>query len=121
MTFGMIAKEFAGSPEHYVSDEDVLFDWLIADNYTPSEQNSRLMVPAPEGYVFWNDNLILKTSPKLVHVDNSELSESATVTIGSPENDKALMLIEEAVSYVKRATFYGIGIADDRIREFFIY
>lgn len=119
--FGIRAAEFGDSTEHFVGQDDVLFDWLVADNYGPSEQESLFTVQAPAGYVFWKGHLIAVNSPKLENVDASELNESSTVACGSPENDKALMLIEEALSYMKSKAFYALGIDEDRILDYQIY
>jgi hypothetical protein len=120
-TFGIRMSEFAGSDEHFVNEDDVLFDWLLANNYGPSDEDSMFIVPAPAGYVFWKGKVIADNSPKLENVDASEISKSATVTSGSSENDKAIMLLEEAMSYVKRKAFYEIGISEDRILDYVIY
>ena len=120
-TFGIRLSEFASSDAHYVCEDDVIFEWLAANNYGPSDQDSLYTVPAPAGYVFWNGNVIADNSPKLENVDESELSKSSTVTYGSPENDKALMLLEEAMSYMKASSFYALGIDEDRILDYTIY
>jgi hypothetical protein len=71
--------------------------------------------------VFWNGNVIADNSPKLENVDESEVSKSSTVTSVSSENDKAIMLIEEALSYMKTSSFYNLGISEDRILDYLIY
>ena len=97
------------------------FTRLVANNYEPCDHDSLYTVQAPAGYVFWNGNLILEDSPKLENRDESELNMSSTVTCGSPENDKALMLLEEAMSYMKSSSFYALGIDDDRVLDYLIY
>lgn len=120
-TWGITMAEFGDGTEHYVNEDDVLFDWVLADNYGPSDEDSMFSVPAPAGYVFWNGNVIADNSPKLENVDKSELSDSALVTSGSSENDKAIMLLEEAMSYMKPKAFYSVGINEDRILDYVIY
>lgn len=119
--FGIRAAEFGDGTEHFVGQDDALFDWLVADNYGPSEKYSMFSVQAPVGYVFWKGNLIAVDSPKLENVEASEVSKSSTVTCSSSENDKALMLIEEALSYMKPSSFYGLGIDEERILDYVIY
>jgi hypothetical protein len=120
-TFGIRISEFGDSDKHFVCEDDVLFDWLLANNYGPSDEDSMFIVPAPAGYVFWKGKVIADNSPKLENRDESELSKSATVTSGSAENDKALMLLEEAMSFMKRASFYALGLDEDRVLEYMIY
>lgn len=119
--FGIRFAEFGDDTEHFVGQDDVLFDWLVANNYGPAEWDTLFTVQAPAGYVFWKGKLIAKDSPKLENVDESELDESSTVSCGSSENDKALMLMEEALSYMKSSSFYALGIDEDRILDYVIY
>lgn len=120
-TFGIRFSEFADSDEHFVGHDDVLFDWVLANNYELSDKDSLYTVPAPVGYVFWKGSVISENSPKLENVDESKLSKYANVTSGSSENDKAIMLMGEALSYMKASAFYSLGISEDRILDYVIY
>lgn len=120
-TFGIRASELGDSDEHYVGEDGVLFDWLLADNYEASDRDSLYIVKAPEGYVFYKDSLYSKDSPELEAEDGKNLSDSAYVTSGSSENDKALMLLEGALKFMEPAEFYSLGIDEDRILDFLIY
>lgn len=120
-TFGIRASELGDSDEHYVGEDAVLFDWLVQDNYEPADRDSLYLVKAPEGYVFYKDSLHSKESPELEGADAKSLSDSAYVTHGSPQNDKALMLLEGALKFMEPEEFYALGIDEDRILDFLIY
>lgn len=121
-TFGIIASEFASSDEYYVSEDEILMEWILADNYGPVDLDyQEHTVPAPEGYVFRCGSLYSKDSPDLEGLDASELKESADVSVGASENDKVLMLIESAMKSVTRREFAALNIPEDRTLEYLIY
>lgn len=119
--FGIVASEFAGSDEHYVSEDETLLEWLRAHNYGPLDEDRQHEVPAPEGYIFRCGSLYPKDSPELEGLDESELQDFDYVSFGSSENDKALMLTEYAMKFVTRKEFVALDIPEDRILEYFIY
>jgi hypothetical protein len=119
-TFGIIASEFASSDEYYVSEDEILFEWLVANNYGDPEDNYR-PVPAPEGYIFKCGSLFSKDSPELKGLDESELKDVGWVSWGSSDNDKAIMLMDDAMPSVSRKEFVALNIPEDRIFEFQIY
>lgn len=120
-TFGIRASELGDSDEHYVGEDTVLFDWLLADNYEPSDRDELYTVKAPEGYVFYKDNLYSKAAPELEGTDSKNLSDSAYVTSGSSQNDKALMLMEGALKFMEPDEFDALGIDEERILDFLMY
>jgi hypothetical protein len=111
--FGIRAGELGDSVEHYVGHDPSLFDWLVADNYEPCDRESSYKVKAPEGYVFLFDNI----SPKNEEDGGDEYEY---VSIGSPQNDKALMLLE-AMQFVSPEEFDSAEINNDRILNFLFY
>jgi hypothetical protein len=117
--FGIRISEFGESDEHYVSDSAVLSDWLLANNYEPSDRDSQYLVKAPEGYTFYKGSLVSNDSPELD--DKADVSDYAYVAIGSPENDKALMLLDRAMRHVEPADFYALGIDEDDILDYMAY
>lgn len=120
--FGIIASEFASSDEYYVGNDETLLEWVLADNYGPLDvKYEQYTVPAPEGYLFRCGSLYPKNSLELEGLDESELADSADVTVGSPENDKALMLMSGAMKSVSRAEFVALNIPEDRTLEYMIY
>lgn len=120
-TFGIRASELGDSDEHYVGEDAVLFDWLLEDNYEPSDRDELYTVKAPEGYVFYKDSLYPVGHPELEGDDGRNMSDSAYVTSGSSQNDKALMLLEGALKFMEPAEFYALGIDEERILDFLIY
>lgn len=120
-TFGIRASELGDSDEHYIGEDPVLFEWLLSDNYEPSDIDSRHLVKAPEGYIFYKDSLYPVTSSEVKEDDGTNLSESAHVASGSSENDKALMLLEGAMKFVEAEEFNALNIDEDRILDYLIY
>jgi hypothetical protein len=118
--FGIIASEFNGPDEHYVSDDEKLYEWLVANNYGPLE-DSHYPVPAPEGYIFKCGSLFRKDDPELKGLDESELKDTEYVAIGSSENDKALCLLEGAMKSLTRKEFHALDLPEDRILEYMLY
>jgi hypothetical protein len=119
--FGIIASEFAGSDEYYVSEDETLLEWLLANNYGPLEDNRQHAVPAPEGYIFKDGSLKPKDAPEIEGLNESELTDTDYVSFGSSENDKALMLLNGAMRYVTRKEFVALDIPEDRTLEYMLY
>jgi hypothetical protein len=118
-TFGIRTEEFGEGDEHYVGADEVLLDWLLANNYEPSDRDSNYLVRAPDGYTFNRGSLVRKEESKLQ--TSEDVSDFAYVSFGSPENDKAIMLLDGAMIHVKRAQFDALGIAEERILDYMIY
>lgn len=116
--FGVRISEFGESDEHYVSDSAVLLDWLLANNYEPSDRDSQYLVKAPEGYRFQRGSLFPKDSSDL---EDEDIGDFSYVTVGSPENDKALMLLDGSMRNVEPADFYALGIDEDNILDYMTY
>jgi hypothetical protein len=121
IAFGIRTAEFGDSDQHYVGDDGSLFDWLISNNYEPSDRDSLYLVKAPDGYLFYKASLFPEDSAEVQGDDGKNVSDSAYVTFGSPENDKALMLLEGAMRYVEPDEFYALNLAEDRILDYQIY
>jgi hypothetical protein len=108
--FGIITTE-DDNTEHYVGEDDVLWDWVHADNYEPAPAG-RHRVKAPEGYTFHQGNLFPKG------YDGDRDYESVTL-IGSPEKNKATMLLV-ALRFVSPEEFSALNIEKSRIMEIHI-
>lgn len=119
--FGIRTSEFGSSDEHYIGEDNVLFDWLLANNYLPSERDSHYLVPVPVGYKFYQGSLVPEDSPEADEGDEGTASDVAYVSFGSPENDKALMLLEGLMKHVEPDEFYALNIDDERILDYMIY
>lgn len=111
--FGIRAQDERGTDEHYLGYDSSLFDWLTADNYEQSDRESSYKVKAPEGYVFLYGNI----SPRN---DEDGGDDFDYVTVGSPQNDKALMLLD-VLQFVTPREFYSKGINEERILDFLLY
>lgn len=119
--FGIITSEFRESDQYYVSEDNVLFDWLLANNYLPSDRDSQYFVQAPVGYKFYQGSLVFEDSPETDEGNEGTARDVAYVSFGSPENDKAIMLLEGIMEYVERDEFYSLDIDTERILEYMIY
>lgn len=120
-TFGIRTEEFGDGDEHYIGEDEVLLEWLLANNYEPCEHESRYLVKAPVGYEFYKGALLPKSSPELEGVSEKDIRDSAYVSFGSPENDKALMLLEGAMTHLEAAEFDALGLDEERILDYHIY
>lgn len=117
-SFGIRASEFRGEVEYYVSEDEVLYQWLIADNFEPSIRDGQYIVRAPEGYVFGENGLVSEQSEEFKDLVDSSLTEY--VTVGSPANDKGLLAMP-AMEALDSADFYMLRTPEARIFEFVIY
>ena len=108
--------------QHHVSNDDVLWDWLMADNAEASDRRE-VLVSAPEGYVFLN-NALVKRLPE--HEDVRELpgewptlSERAYVRYGPFLPGKAHMMLHELsdiLTYVDEEDFAALDIDESRVK-----
>lgn len=113
MTAFAIRVVKSGKPDSfYVGEDAVLWDWFVADNFRRSLRPSRLTVEAPPGYVFRQDALY-----SLLPEEKSKRSlRTYRIKASSPQNDKALLLIE-ALVYVTSAKFSSLGIDPARVAD----
>lgn len=117
--FGIRASEFRGEVEFYSSEDEVLYEWLVADNFEPSVKDGRYIVRAPEGYIFAEEGLIAEDSEEFKNLTDLSLTE--LITVGSPENDKGLLLIRYAMQELDSVDFYMLRISEARILDLEIY
>lgn len=120
-TFGIRTSEIGDSDEHYIAEDEILLEWLLANNYERSDRDSCYVVKAPEGYAFYRNSLFPKNSSALEGLIDEDVTDSSYVSFGSPENDKALMLLEEAMENVEPSDFYALDLEEDRILDYLIY
>lgn len=104
-SFGIKAYICSSIPSYYVGEDDVLWDWLMADNAAPSGLSSMLQVPAPAGYEFRQ-----ATSD----VDIIDTPEGLYVGANSSRKDKACALIL-MLPHVEEADFESLGVNESRI------
>lgn len=118
--FGVRLSAFGDSDEHYASNDDVLFEWLLANNYSTSKLENHYLVPIPEGYKLFQGNIVPDTwlTPEQ---RNDAVSDFVNVTVGSPENDKALLLLNVAMVPMESDAFEALNIDEERILDYMIY
>lgn len=129
-TFGIRMGEPGDFPPHYiaddsVTDDSVLFDWLVAENYERTDKAGVLNVRVPEGYIFRDETLVLVSECSEEEVRSAEDEDSdmwldLTVRYAYRDSDKASFLIEYLMKRVSPAEFYTLGIPDDRALDFII-
>jgi hypothetical protein len=130
-TFGFSMSEPNYPPNYYVagdnvSDDSVLWDWLITDNFERSKEVGMLDVLAPEGYIFTLDGLVPVSECTEEEVKSAEDEDSnfwvdASVRIPYRSEDKANLLLEGGVMRdVSHAEFYSLRIPEDRVLYFTI-
>lgn len=113
MTFGIITTEAVDNTvEHYVGEDDVLWDWLVADNYEPSVAGLYI-VKAPTGYTF-HQTLLFPTEDYGQGRDRENVS-----LIGSSKVNKALLLLV-SLRFVSSKEFAESNIDPDRIIDIHI-
>lgn len=60
--FAIKLYEFGGEDDYFVCEDERLWEWLTVSNYIardiPEHLPGHLRVPAPEGYVFYDDMLV---------------------------------------------------------------
>ena len=118
--FGIRTSEFGDSDEHYACIDDVLFEWLLANNYSASEREGHYLVPIPHGYKLYKGNLVPKAWLSQEQSAEAE-SDFVNVTVGSPENDKSLLLLEVAMRHMDPEEFETLDIDEERILDYMIY
>lgn len=129
-TFGFSMSEPHDAPNYYiaednVSDDSVLFDWLVADNYQLSDEVGVLTVLAPEGYLF-RDEVLLPMSEfteeevRSAEDEDSDVWLDCGVRTPYRDADKANYLLEGVMRRVSPAEFYALGIPEDRFLYFII-
>lgn len=122
--FSVGVLDILGEVQQHVSDDEVLWDWLVAENAEASFQRE-VLVTAPEGYVFLN-NALVKFCPS--HEDVREfpgewptLSKRAYVRSGPFLPGKAHMMLHElsdVLTYVSEEEFAALNLDESRVRLF---
>lgn len=105
MAFGIKAYICSFTPSYYVGDDDVLWDWLMADNAVPSDSSTMLQVPVPAGYEF---------RPANPELDETDTPEVLSVGVNFTRRDKACALAL-MLPYVEEADFVALGLDESRI------
>lgn len=77
--FGIKEVDFSGNVRFFVGEDEVLWDWLHADNIERAGRYQALAVAAPEGYVFTYRKAMVKCEPKRVVfvTEDGDLQERA--------------------------------------------
>lgn len=122
-TFSVGNLDIFGGCDRYVGEDDVLFDWLVADNAEASFQRE-VLVTAPEGYVFLNNALVrlLPSHEGKVRELPGEwptLSQTAYVRSGPLLAGKAHMMMHELsdiLTYVSERDFVALNLDESRVK-----
>lgn len=113
-----------GECDRYVGEDDVLFDWLVADNAEASDRRE-VLVSAPEGYVFNEDSAMVKYEPSYGEVqevpnDYPAITQKAYVRSGPFLAGKVLLMLSESadvLTYVEEEDFAALNIDESRVRN----
>lgn len=107
-TFGIIRTDLDGITEHFVGEDEVLWDWLHESQYEPAASVNLCRVKAPAGYTFHQGNLFEEG------YDGGRTSEC--FPMGSIEDKKALTLLV-SLRFVSSEEFAELEIDEGRIVE----
>lgn len=111
--FAIITSELDGPTEHYVGEDDALWDWLQADNLETVSGVNLYRLQAPAGYVFYHGNLLLVEDSNGYDGGGKDTD---FVSLGTGKEAKALMLILSLRS-VSPEVFPELGVDEKRILE----
>lgn len=111
--FAIITSELDGPTEHYLGEDDALWDWLHADNLEPVSGGSLYRLQAPAGYVFYHGNLI-STEDSAGYDGGGR--DYDFVSLGSGKEAKALMLLLSLRS-VSPEVLTEMGLGENRTLE----
>lgn len=106
-----------------ISDDSVLFDWLTADNFIPSDDFTYFKVVAPEGYLFLEEDLVpisTLTAEQIQSVgdEDNDVWSYIDVSRAYPNIEKANTLIEVVMKDVSPKEFYALNIPEERVLTF---
>lgn len=129
-TFGIQMAERNYPYNHYVvedniTDESVLFEWLVSDDFLPSEEVGCLRVTAPKGYLFQEEFLVpvsTLTAAEIQSVDDDEsgIWSDMDVTVAYRHVEKAAALMGVIMKDVSPKEFYALDIPEERVLAFTI-
>jgi hypothetical protein len=111
--FAIITSELDGPTEHYVGEDDALWDWLQADNLEPVSGVSLYRLQAPAGYVFYHGDLF--PAGDSTGYDGGG-RDSDFVSLGFGKEAKALMLLFSLRSVTPEA-LTEMGVDENRTLE----
>lgn len=126
-TFGIRMGERNYPRNHYVMtdevvDDNVIYEWLTASDYSPSKLRGNVEFPAPEGYLFFCGELVPVDSlnpEQLGALDNGGVVESTSEASSAYRHiEKVNTMVESLLEHVTPAEFYALGISEDRVLEF---
>lgn len=115
--FAIVTSEPAGSTEHYIGEDDVLWEWLQADNLEPVSGVSLYRLQAPAGHVFYHGNLFPVEDSKGYDGGGRDTD---FVSLGTGKEAKAVMLLLSMRS-VSPEVFTALNVGSERIIEIETY
>lgn len=111
--FGIRVTDFGESDEFYVGEDDVLFDWLVADNFEIVSGGKWFFLEAPDGYAFHSGNVF-----PVQGYDGGRKGEF--LSLDSLRVAKAQMLLV-ALRNVTPEEFDALNIGSDRIVNYLVH
>lgn len=111
--FVIVTSEPSGPTEHYVGEDDALWDWLQADNYELVAGVSLYRLQAPTGYIFYHEYLV--PVEDYTGYDGGG-RDFEFVSMGFGKEAKALMLLLTMRS-VSSEVFAALAVDEERILE----
>lgn len=110
--FGVRAIDFGKSDEFYMGEDEVLWDWLLADNYETYSGNL-FLVAAPAGYAFHQGYLFPVE-------DYNGGKRVEVIHLSSLPSAKVQMLLVSLRS-VSPDDFHALKIDADRLITYFVH
>lgn len=108
-----------------IADDSVLFEWLTADNFIPSDDFTYFKVVAPEGYLFLEEDLVpigTLTAEQIQSVDDEDSDVWSYIDVSRAYRDieKADTLMGVIMKDVSPKEFYALDIPEGRVLTFVI-
>lgn len=111
--FGLVNKEKGKPDAYYTSADEALEEWLLKDESEPCyEFRGNCRVEAPQGYVFYEENMIKEDSKEIIN------SEDITDTISLPRFSTEIWKtrwILDSLTSVRQEEFDALNIPEDDI------
>jgi hypothetical protein len=123
--FGVRDSKLSDNARFFVGEDDVLWDWLHADNVEPADNHGDRAVAAPVGYVFNSARALVKHLPSYGDVRELPSAYPAFtrrhyLRTGTPVPAKSFMLLSEfanVLTEVSAEDFEALQIDESRILD----
>ena len=129
--FAVNMYELGGEDHFFVSEDERLWEWLLADNitdkYIPVYLSGSVKLLAPAGHGFYGSRLVeedphVATPLKAITSLSDILRNYSFISAQSPDETKASLLISYGfLDYIRPEEFLALGLNDERVAEFTIW